>query len=97
MWLQPCTVTYEPQYKNQHSDYAATAATKSSTDVISPKQRGSYKIKTEKNFDGKHNARSLSTLQPGEKVWLFEEETMATVQSDAGTRSYNVNTESKEK
>ena len=52
------------------------------------------KSRQKQNFDDRHNARPLSTLQPGEKVWLSEEETMATVQSDAGTRSYNVNTES---
>ena len=52
------------------------------------------KLRQKQNFNERHNARPLSTLQHGEKVWLSEEETMATVQSDAGTRSYNVNTES---
>ena len=52
------------------------------------------KSRQKQNFDERHNARPLSTLQLGDKVWLSEEETMATVQSDAGTTSYNVNTES---
>ena len=52
------------------------------------------KLRQKQNFDKRHNAHPFSTLQHGDKVWLSEEETMATVQSDAGTRSYNVNTES---
>ena len=53
------------------------------------------KKRQKRDFDERHGARPLKTLLPGDKVWLSDEEIMATIQGEAGKRSYNVNTQSK--
>ena len=51
--------------------------------------------KTQKrDFNERHSASPLKTLLPGDKVWLSDEETMATILGEAGKRLYNVNTQS---
>ena len=52
------------------------------------------KKRQKRDFDERHSARPLKALLPGDKVWLSDEETMATIQAEAGKRSYNVNTKS---
>ena len=48
--------------------------------------------KQKKNFDNRHKAHSLTPLNHGDRVWLPNEQMSATVQADAGVRSYELST-----
>ena len=45
-----------------------------------------------RNFDTRHKARSLSSLKPGDIVWLPEYETTVKVRDEVAPRSYIVDT-----
>ena len=56
------------------------------------KQEQKANDKQKSNFNHRHKARSLTLLKQGDKVWLPNEQMSATVQADAGVRSYELST-----
>ena len=51
------------------------------------------KIRQKRNFDSHHGAREQTPLDPGNQVWTPDLQTKGTVEKDAATRSYYINTE----
>ena len=87
MWIQPCTATHESYNKNQQPDNSKTL-------LLEVPQLSSIHIKElnikkrqKQDIDTRQIAHPLGTLHPGDKVLLSVEETMVTIQSDAGTMS----------
>ena len=46
--------------------------------------------KQKNNFDRRHKAHSLTSLNHGDRLWLPSKQMSATVQADVGVRSYEL-------
>ena len=57
--------------------------------VVREKER-KLKKQNKKNFDRQHKARDLQPLQPGDTVWVPENQSDGTVVEQLNTRSYTV-------